>query len=111
MTTGLVLVAAACFLPSRPASAAGTFGFTRVAGANRFATAALLANAAFPTGAPTAVIATGANFPDALAADYLAGQDKAPILLVNPGGPVPPETLTASAAPKGSVSGPPQGFR
>jgi putative cell wall-binding protein len=81
-----------------PAAAAGGFGFTRVAGPNRFATAAALATTAFPTGAPTAIIATGSNFPDALAADYLAGQEKAPILLVNQAAPVPPETLDALRA-------------
>ena len=43
-----------------------------------------VAQAAFPSGAPAAVVATGASFPDALAADYLAGQVGGPVLLADP---------------------------
>jgi len=46
------------------------------------------------------LIATGFNFPDALAGNYLAGQDNAPILLVNKTDPVPSATLTALQALK-----------
>jgi putative cell wall-binding protein len=82
--------------PARPAEAAGsTFGFTRVAGADRFATAALLSMQAFPTGAGTALVADGFDPTDAVSADYLAGQLHAPILLVNRSGPVPAATLDA----------------
>jgi putative cell wall-binding protein/Tol biopolymer transport system component len=54
----------------------------RVAGADRFETAAALARSAFHEGATTAYIATGASFADALAGVPAAGQDEAPLLLV-----------------------------
>jgi putative cell wall-binding protein len=51
----------------------------------RWDTAANLARRAFPcaTGSDTVVIASGINFPDALAANYLAGQKGAAVLLTN----------------------------
>jgi putative cell wall-binding protein len=87
-------------LPALPADAVGGFGFTRLAGPNRYATAALLAEEAFPAGAKVAVLASGDNYPDALSAAYLAGIDHAPILLVNREGPLPPETVVALAGMK-----------
>lgn len=71
----------------------------RVAGPTRFDTAAQLALDGYgEAGAPVAILATGLDFPDALAANYLAGQlDDAqggPILLTTPGS-VPPATLSA----------------
>lgn len=93
MAGSLALVAS-----STPPSGAATPAVSRVAGATRFGTAAALATQAFPGGAATALIATGFNFPDALAGNYLAGQDGAPILLTNkdvPSGGVPSETLQA----------------
>jgi unsaturated chondroitin disaccharide hydrolase len=57
----------------------------RLAGADRYATAALIAERAFDT-ADTVYIATGANFPDALAAVPAAANDGAPILLVRENG-------------------------
>lgn len=53
----------------------------RLAGANRFETAAAISQARFPT-ADTVYIATGSNFPDALAGAPVAALDQAPILLV-----------------------------
>lgn len=71
------------------------------AGANRFDTAAKIAEATFaPGGCPAAapvqhiVLATGRNFPDALAANALAGAVNAPILLTEPND-LPDETLDA----------------
>lgn len=93
-----VAMAGALGLSAAPAGAVTSgngFAFTRIAGQNRFGTAAALAQQAFPNGAATVLIATGFNFPDALAGNYLAGQDQAPILLVNASGPVPQETLSA----------------
>lgn len=55
---------------------------TRIGGANRFATAAAISADAFPNGAPVVYLATGANYPDALAAGATAGRDGGPILLV-----------------------------
>ncbi|HZQ83434.1 MAG TPA: cell wall-binding repeat-containing protein [Acidimicrobiales bacterium] len=69
--------------------------FTRVAGPDRFATAAMLATTGFPAGASSAIIATAFDFPDALSANYLAGRMDAPVLLVNPSGPLPIATLGA----------------
>ena len=55
----------------------------RIAGADRYATAAAISAATFPAGVPVAYIATGANFPDALGGAAAAGQQGAPVLLVN----------------------------
>lgn len=62
------------------------FGFQRLAGADRYETAAAIARAAFPNGSATAVLTTGANFPDALAGAFLAGTEAggAPIVLTDP---------------------------
>ncbi|NAZ84008.1 hypothetical protein GTR02_19555 [Kineococcus sp. R8] len=56
---------------------------TRVGGADRYATSALVATAVFAD-ATTALIATGENFPDALAGVPAAAVNLAPILLVRP---------------------------
>ena len=53
-----------------------------VEGDTRYCTAIEAARRAFPDGARTAILATGENFPDALAAAPLAGVLDAPILLV-----------------------------
>lgn len=84
-----------------PANATSSFAITQIAGTNRFGTAAAIAMKAFPSGAGTVIVASGVdtNLPDSLAASYLAGVDKAPILLTNPTG-VPPETAAALAALK-----------
>jgi putative cell wall-binding protein len=59
---------------------------TRIAGPDRYATSQLIAANAFPGGnIPKAFIATGTNFPDALAAGAAAGSLGAPVLLVNGG--------------------------
>jgi len=52
------------------------------AGATRYDTAVMNSRAFFPAGADTVVLATGANWPDALAASSLAGACESPILLV-----------------------------
>ncbi|MCT9819644.1 cell wall-binding repeat-containing protein [Microbacterium sp. W1N] len=53
----------------------------RIAGENRFETAASLSAATFGAGAPVAYLATGANFPDALSAAGPAGRAGGPVLL------------------------------
>jgi 2',3'-cyclic-nucleotide 2'-phosphodiesterase/3'-nucleotidase len=53
----------------------------RFAGAQRFATARLIASDAFES-SDTVVVASGQQFPDALAGSYLAGLLEAPVLLV-----------------------------
>lgn len=56
---------------------------TAIIGSDRFATAALVASQFFPS--PTVVgIATGSNFPDALAGGAFMGDIGGPILLTNP---------------------------
>ncbi len=58
---------------------------TRLAGTNRFSTAADVATeTGYPTGLDTVYIASGLDFPDALAGAALAGKNDAPILLVRP---------------------------
>lgn len=52
----------------------------RYGGANRYATAALIAQQ-FPPGGEVAFVASGENFPDALAAGAVAGLAHAPVLL------------------------------
>lgn len=79
------LAAAACIpLVAAPFTASATpeFGFDRVAGDDRYATAAKLALEAFPGGAAQVVVARGDEPWDALAGAYLAGILRAPVLLV-----------------------------
>jgi putative cell wall-binding protein len=54
---------------------------TRVAGADRYATSRAVVSAGFST-ATTAIVATGANFPDALSASAAAGAKAEPVILV-----------------------------
>lgn len=54
----------------------------RVSGADRYATSRAIVDRFFEE-APTAWLATGANFPDALAASAAAGSIGAPVVLVN----------------------------
>ena len=60
-----------------------TGSVTRLAGADRYATAAAISASTFPSGAGTVFIATGRNYPDALAAGAEAARQRAPILLVS----------------------------
>ncbi len=76
------------------AELARSFAVTRYAGADRYETAATLATAAFPDGADVVLLATGQDFPDALAASPLAEAEQAPILLTGPDG-VPDATSDA----------------
>ena len=56
---------------------------TRLAGADRYATAAAISASTFPSGANIVFIATGRNYPDALAAGAEAARQRAPILLTS----------------------------
>ena len=71
----------------------GATSVARISGANRFATAAALSRAAYPSGATDVMIATGADFPDALAGSAAAGMRGMPILLTS-GSQLPSETRT-----------------
>jgi putative cell wall-binding protein len=65
----------------------------RLAGRDRYATAAAVSAAAFPRNVSVAYVATGANYPDALAAIPLAGQTDSPLVLAHPSS-VPAATAT-----------------
>jgi putative cell wall-binding protein len=69
---------------------------TRVWGANRYATAAALSEAHFAPGVSTVFIATGENFPDALAGGPAGVINDGPILLVRQNA-VPSETAAELA--------------
>ena len=56
----------------------------RLAGATRYATAAAISRDAFPQNVPVAYVATGMNFPDALAGVAAAGSGGGPVLLTKP---------------------------
>src|SRR6185503_4859293 len=58
-------------------------GVFRLSGSDRFSTAAAISAAAFAPGAPVAYVATGLDFPDALAGAAAAGHLGAPLLLVS----------------------------
>jgi len=55
----------------------------RLAGSNRYETSAAISSDAYPT-SESVIFATGANFPDALAAAALAGRAAAPLYLTPP---------------------------
>jgi putative cell wall-binding protein len=54
---------------------------TRIAGADRYATAAAISKSRFGGGASTVFVATGASFPDALAGAPAAAKARGPVLL------------------------------
>jgi D-alanyl-D-alanine carboxypeptidase len=62
---------------------------TRVAGADRYATSVAVARSTFPSPASAVFVATGRDFPDALAAVPAAVRSGGPLLLV-PGDSLPP---------------------
>ena len=66
----------------------------RASGANRFATAAAIANLIAPNGADEVVIANGMDFPDALSVASHAAQAGTPILLTTTD-KIPAETQDA----------------
>jgi putative cell wall-binding protein len=68
-------------------------GVLRLAGADRYSTAAAISRHHHPSGAPAAYVATGENFPDALAAGAPAALRGGPTLLVRTGG-VPGSSAT-----------------
>jgi len=59
-------------------------GDTRVAGADRYQTAAMLSAVTYTSGVATAYVASGANWPDALAVVPHAARAGAPLLLTKP---------------------------
>lgn len=65
-------------------------GVDRAGGKNRYGTAVAFTKAHFPAGASSMLIASGADYPDALAAAAVAGAMNVPVLLV-PNGQLPDE--------------------
>jgi putative cell wall-binding protein len=61
-------------------------GVERLAGENRYETAAAISAATYAPGVPVAYLATGQDFPDALAGAAAAGAEGAPMLLVTRSG-------------------------
>ena len=83
----LALTGAALAAGVSPANAQAGFTFDRLAGADRYGTAAAIAlNGTTFDNSDTVVLASGAtrNFPDALTGNYLAGAIDGPILLTDP---------------------------
>lgn len=86
LALGAPLVAVSTSVPT----AAGATGLTvtRVSGADRYATAAAIADAGWPAALPansTLLLATGASFPDAVAGSAAAGHLGVPLLLTTSG--------------------------
>ena len=83
---GVLLVAAvlAALLPSLDAKAAAA-RVERLAGDDRYSTAAAVSASHFLPGVPVAYVATGTSFPDALAGGAAAAHSRGPVLLVDPG--------------------------
>ena len=69
-------------------------GVFRLAGTDRFGTAAVVASEAFGSGVPTAFVANGLNFPDALAGVPASAVLHGPLLLATTT-KIPPATATA----------------
>jgi putative cell wall-binding protein len=83
--------------PNDPAAAStSSVDVSRLAGSNRYATSAAVSRASFAPGVSVAYVATGMNFPDALAAGAAAAERKAPVLLTAPTS-LPAETATEHA--------------
>lgn len=57
----------------------------RIAGSDRYSTSAAISAAHFSPGVPVAYVATGLNYPDALAGGPAAGVTGGPVLLTDPG--------------------------
>jgi len=89
-----------CGASTPPPSGSDT-QFTRLAGSDRYATAAAISKSRFGGGASTVFIATGAGFPDALAGAPAAAMARGPVLLTERGG-LPSATATELARLKPS---------
>ena len=73
----------------RQLRSAGVKNITRLSGATRYETSTKIADFELESGLgftmDGVLLATGSNFPDALAAGPLAGRSRSPLLLVDPG--------------------------
>lgn len=87
-----VVLASGLLVPATPVEASPA-SVDRLAGADRYATAAAISRAVIPAGVPVVFVATGLDFPDSLAAGPAAGRRRAPILLTSRDG-LPEPTRT-----------------
>ena len=85
LAIALVLLIAAAMLQAPAPSQAAGMSVQRFGGANRYETAAIVSANHFGPGVPSVYIATGADFPDALAGGPVAALGGGPILLVSQG--------------------------
>ena len=92
----MVSIASVVSLTATAGASTGTApAANRLAGSNRYDTARVIASADWGAGgAAIAVIASGTNYPDALASAYLAGRVHGPILTTDPNN-LSPEALQA----------------
>ncbi len=70
-----------CYLGNNSAAIDVRKTFTQLYDETRYETSAMVAGEAFPDGAPAVIVATGDNYPDALALSGFAGVVGAPIVL------------------------------
>ena len=84
----IVIVGGTSVVSSYVGNLAGRFntggGVTRIAGVDRYGTAAMISGATFAPGVPVAYVVSGRNWPDALAAVPQAARAGGPILLTLP---------------------------
>lgn len=71
--------------------------YPRLAGTDRYGTAAAISRAGWPKSANTVLLATGQDWPDAVAAAPLSRKLDAPLLLVTRDGTLPPATAAELA--------------
>lgn len=77
----IAVLSAVALVGAAPSHAAASVTTARLAGEDRYGTAAAVAAAAYPSGADTVLVASGRSYPDALAGAALAGRQGAPVLL------------------------------
>lgn len=82
--TAALLLALAVGTVAGPAYATENVSSRRLAGDDRYATAAAIAQAAFTSGSRGVILTSGVTFPDALASAYAAGRAEVPLLLTDP---------------------------
>ncbi|MHB1854000.1 MAG: cell wall-binding repeat-containing protein [Acidimicrobiales bacterium] len=89
-------------MASAPASATSSLTFQRLSGSDRYQTAGVIDQTAFPTGEPTVLLADGVpgHQSDALAASGFAGLYSVGVLLTDNSNSVPSSTLSALKANK-----------
>ena len=98
----LAVATGAATVSPTPAGATPTFTLQRIAGADRYATAGVVDQAAFPAGEPTALLADGVpgHESDALGAAGVAGVFHVGVLLTDDTDTVPASTAAALQANK-----------